>query len=86
VNIFEALEAAPAAPCGAYSCPKRNDCSEQKLACESFLYYVNTGRSVHPLMIFKSHKQGWKVTNILKKTHDPSRDLFNRFNAKEVKA
>ena len=85
MNLSEAMAAASAAPCDAYACPRRSDCSEQMLACESFIYYVNTGRAVHPLMIFKAHNKGWKVTNTLKKQHDPTRGLFDRFNGKAVK-
>ena len=83
-ELFEALASASAPPCTGYSCPKQRDCSTQKLACESFVHYVNSGRSVHPLMLFKKNNNGWRALNMLKQEHAPSRALYDRVFKEEV--
>ena len=75
--LAEALAAADASPCAGYSCPKQSDCASEKLACESFVYYVDTGRAAHPLMMFKEMKVGWKPTNTLNSHYEPTRKLYN---------
>lgn len=77
-ELIEALAAATVEPCTAYSCSRRGDCADQKLACESFVYYVTTGRAVHPLMTFKTTEQGQKPLNVLKGTQDPTRKMYDR--------
>lgn len=77
-ELAEALAAAAAPPCTAYSCPSRRDCASKKLACESFVYFVNTGRVVHPLMVFRGNKHGWKPANYLKAEYHPTHELFHR--------
>lgn len=85
MNLAEAFAAAAAPPCTAYSCPRRSDCANQLLACESFVHYVTTGRSVHPLMMFRTNKNGWKPLQILKQEHSPTRALYDRiFKTEEV--
>ena len=83
-ELFEALASAAAPPCTGYSCPKQHDCSTQKLACESFVHYVNSGRAVHPLMMFRTNKNGWKALQMLKQEHAPSRALYDRVFKEEV--
>lgn len=77
-ELTEALAAASASPCTGYSCPCQRDCANKKLACESFIYYVNTGRAAHPLMLFKKHHKGWKATGMLMSKHTPTRELYDR--------
>jgi hypothetical protein len=77
-ELFEALASASAPPCTGYACPKQRDCATQKLACESFLHYVNSGRAVHPLMLFKKNNNGWRALNMLKHEHNPTRALYDR--------
>ena len=82
--LTEALTAAAASPCAGYSCPKQSDCASEKLACESFVHYVNSGRAVHPLMLFKEMKVGWKPTNTLKSHYEPTRKLYNHVFKEEA--
>ena len=84
LELFEALASAAAPPCAGYSCPKQRDCSTKKLACESFVYYVNSGRAAHPLMMFRTNKNGWKALHMLKQEHAPSRALYDRVFKEEV--
>ena len=84
LELFEALASAAAPPCAGYSCPKQHDCSTKKLACESFVYYVNSGRAAHPLMMFRTNKNGWKALHMLKQEHAPSRALYDRVFKEEV--
>jgi len=83
-HFVDAISSVPQPPCTAYACASKDACAQQKLACESFIYYVNTGRTVHPLMLFRKvgDKKGWKVLNMLKHAHAPTRELFNRFNGR----
>ena len=83
-ELTDALAAAAASPCTGYSCPKQADCANEKLACESFVYYVNTGRAVHPLMMFKEMKVAWRPINDLKSHHAPTRKLYNRVFKDEI--
>ena len=84
LELFEALASAAASPCAGYSCPKQHDCSTKKLACESFVYYVNSGRAAHPLMMFRTNKNGWKALHMLKQEHAPTRALYDRVFKEEV--
>lgn len=81
-ELFEALASASAPPCTMYACPKQRDCSTQKLACESFIHFVNSGRSVHPLMLFKKNNK--RALNMLKHEHAPTRALYDRVFKEEV--
>jgi hypothetical protein len=82
--LTEALAAAAAPPCTGYSCPRRRDCASKLLACDSFVYYVNTGRAAHPLMMFQINKNGWKPMHMLKQEHAPTRALYDRVFKEEV--
>ena len=77
-ELAEALASEKTEPCTAYSCPCRSKCASDHLACESFVYYVTTRRSAHPLMMFKTNKNGWKAMNMMKQTHAPTRALYDR--------
>ena len=77
-ELEKALAAAAVEPCTAYSCSRRRDCAEQKLACEAFVYYVTTGRTVHPLMTFNTTENGQKPLNVLKGPHNPTRKMYER--------
>ena len=77
-ELEKALAAAAVEPCTAYSCSRRRDCAEQKLACEAFVYYVTTGRTVHPLMTFKTTERGQKPLNVLSSTQAPTRKFYER--------
>ena len=84
LELFEALASAAAPPCTGYACPKQRDCSTQKLACESFVHYVNSGRASHPLMMFRPNKNGWKALHMLKQEHAPTRALYDRVFKEEA--
>ena len=77
-ELFEALVSASAPPCTGYSCSKQRECATKKLACESFVHYVNSGRSLHPLMMYRINNSGWKALNTLKQEYTPTRALYNR--------
>jgi hypothetical protein len=38
-------------PCELYSCKNFFRCGMDLLCCDSFIYYVRTGRAVHPMMV-----------------------------------
>jgi hypothetical protein len=82
--LTEALAAAGAPPCTGYSCPKQRECASEKLACESFVHYVNTGGIAHPLMMFRTNKNGFKAMQMLKPAHDATRKLYDRVFKEEV--
>lgn len=48
MDIFEAITSAGDAPCEKYACAKRDECSAAKLACSSFRWFVQSGKSLHP--------------------------------------
>ena len=42
------------------------------------MYYVTTGRTVHPLMTFNTTENGQKPLNVLKGPHNPTRKMYER--------
>lgn len=50
------FNAEPPAPCEKFACSHRSRCSEDELACTSFLNYVATGRVAHPHIHFTEGK------------------------------
>ncbi len=38
-------------PCDRYSCPNRNRCALDELACDAWIYYVQVGFATHPQMV-----------------------------------
>ncbi len=77
-NLIEAFKSMPPSPCDAYGCPLRKKCATEKLACEAFVHYVSTGRTVHPMMQFKGTAEKRRATNVLDKTQSPSHVLYYR--------
>lgn len=63
-------------PCTKYACARRSDCAAQELACESFVYYVKRGVVVHPAMVFKKSKNGWRPSNQQLDAPTPTAELF----------
>jgi hypothetical protein len=59
-------------PCDIYSCEWREACKTERLACESFIIYVNSGKSVLPAKVWK-----WLYGN-RSVLHRPSGDMFLR--------
>lgn len=62
-------------PC--FHCHMERDCATQKLACQAFLYYVETGRSVPARTCFEGDrpkKEGSKL--IFADRPEPTHQLF----------
>lgn len=49
-SLVVALENTGVTPCISFSCKKVAECGQQKLACSSFRYFVQTGRVVSPFL------------------------------------
>ena len=47
-TLFEAFSDEAAPPCEKFSCPEYQRCADELLACEAFVLYAQTGRSIHP--------------------------------------
>jgi len=77
-SFVEALKSIPPTPCDTYSCSYRKKCATEKLACESFVHYVSTGRAVHPMMLFKGTADKRRAANVLDKTQSPTHELYYR--------
>lgn len=43
-------------PCEKYDCVNGKKCARLRLACTSFVYYVNSGRRVNPFMYYPMDK------------------------------
>ena len=52
-RIYEMLEALERekSPCEHYNCSMRKRCATELLACDAFLYFVQSGRAVSPFTI-----------------------------------
>ena len=50
MDIFEAITNAGEAPCEKYACQKRDECSDKRIACSSFRWFVQSGKSLDPRM------------------------------------
>ena len=46
-SLLKAVSSVGPSPCEYYACSRRTQCSEEKLACESFYIYVERG-TTHP--------------------------------------
>jgi len=46
----------PEPPCEKYHCGYYEKCRHENLACESFHWYVNTGNTCHPKMVWKNKR------------------------------
>jgi len=69
----------PSPPCETYLCPRFNDCRDQKLACESFAWYVTNGDVIPPYKRAVSDRITWKI--ILETVPiAPSRRIFNKIH------
>jgi hypothetical protein len=75
-QFLSALASVKAPPCEKFSCPRRGDCAEKELACESFHYYVRTGLVVHPAMVFEGRKNGVKPSNRFQDAPEPTAGIF----------
>ena len=62
-GIYTTIMDQPKPPCERYYCGFYNLCKRKELACESFIYYVRTGRSENPRMMYATpkNKKGWKI-------------------------
>jgi hypothetical protein len=47
-TLLDALLEEQPSPCQKYECDFRDKCSEERLACSAFRYYVSTGRAADP--------------------------------------
>lgn len=77
-SLIDAFKSMPPSPCDAYSCSFRKKCATEKLACEAFVHYVSTGRTVHPMMQFRGTADKRRAANVLDKTQSPSHVLYYR--------
>jgi hypothetical protein len=48
MSLADALAGAAKTPCEQFVCKMRYRCSEQLLCCDSFRWYVKTGKAVSP--------------------------------------
>ena len=51
-QLQQALEHAPRTPCVRFWCPNVHRCASGQLACDAWIAYVRTGRSVSPFMVY----------------------------------
>lgn len=72
LNAFRFAEEPPA-PCDKFACIHRPICSEQELACTSFLHYVQTGRVAHPHILFRERQKPLTLDSVT-----PTRELYEQ--------
>lgn len=80
--LFGRIAAEAKAPCDAFACARRPDCSAQKLACSAFRYYVHTGSSQNPFIDFPQ-----RITKtqrpVLMDAPNPTREIFEALEQDE---
>lgn len=72
LNAFRFAEEPPA-PCDKFACAHRTICSEQDLACTSFLHYVLTGRVAHPHIHFPHGHKPQTLDSV-----EPTREIYEK--------
>ncbi|MEN9491119.1 MAG: hypothetical protein RJA63_1568 [Pseudomonadota bacterium] len=82
-DFFSAIAASDKTPCDEYHCKKQIDCAAYKLACDSWLVYVETGRELDPHIKLSAGAQlSTRVRNaILLAEPMPDRLTFKRVEA-----
>jgi hypothetical protein len=68
-----AQSAIPQPPCERYSCKHLQECQHSQIACESFHYYVSTGRTIKPGMTWSRKRHDYVSADI-----PPSVAQYNR--------
>jgi hypothetical protein len=50
-DILEAIALSTDTPCAKFSCRQRDVCAAEKLACDAWIYYIESGAVKHPMMV-----------------------------------
>lgn len=69
-KITQALSNCPAPPCEKFSCVYFEKCGKELLACQSFHFYVDTGKSVSPRMVWSPGYKNGRIDASVVPTHD----------------
>lgn len=75
-SLINAFQQVGESPCEKFSCPKRAQCAEERLACTAFRYFVNTGRASDPRYVFPARVTD-KQQPVLMRDIDPSRSVYD---------
>lgn len=80
-HLYTALASVGPTPCEKFSCHMRSHCSDDLLACDAFLFYVNneTAAPPHPQHVFDGNgklKMTDRVTATREKFDQLSRDEY----------
>lgn len=61
--VAQAMLAAPPPPCIKFNCAAHYRCADDGKACDSFLLYADTGKSISPRAVARRSKddERWKV-------------------------
>ena len=81
LNFAYAIQQVGKAPCDKFNCHHRERCANQLLACQSFAYYVQTGRAIHP----NADPMNRKANNqaVWSGEVNPTREIFDSLDAEE---
>lgn len=73
-DLLRAVQKVGKSPCLKYWCAQQENCAAQKLACDAFYYFADTGRVVDPRHLMPLY--GKPSTWIMQEQPTPNEEIF----------